>query len=152
MAGRRPKPTALKLIQGNPGRRKLNASEPKPTAGAEPPPGMTDGAVRAWKLVAPQLQRLGLLTEIDSHALMLFCEAHATFTTAREKLAATGEVVRSPKGYPIWNPYLAIRNRSMEQMRQFMIEFGMTPAARSRISTGAGSEDEGDPWLALTAT
>ena len=30
MAGRKPKPTRLKIIQGNPGKRPLNKNEPQP--------------------------------------------------------------------------------------------------------------------------
>ena len=33
MAGRKPKPTAIKELEGNPGKRKLNKKEPKPEKG-----------------------------------------------------------------------------------------------------------------------
>ena len=33
MAGRKPKPTALKKLEGNPGKRKLNTKEPVPAKG-----------------------------------------------------------------------------------------------------------------------
>ena len=33
MAGRKPKPTALKKLEGNPGKRKLNTKEPVPGKG-----------------------------------------------------------------------------------------------------------------------
>lgn len=33
MAGRKPKPTAVKKLEGNPGKRKLNSKEPVPTKG-----------------------------------------------------------------------------------------------------------------------
>ena len=33
MAGRKPKPTALKKLEGNPGKRKLNTKEPVPVKG-----------------------------------------------------------------------------------------------------------------------
>ena len=35
MRGRRPKPTALKLIEGNPGKRPLPRDEPTPPVGAK---------------------------------------------------------------------------------------------------------------------
>jgi phage terminase small subunit len=41
------------------------------------------------------------------------------------------------------SPFLAIRNKALELMHRFAIEFGMTPSARSRVSaTGAESEDD----------
>ena len=33
MAGRKPKPTAVKKLEGNPGKRKLNTKEPNPGKG-----------------------------------------------------------------------------------------------------------------------
>lgn len=33
MAGRKPKPTAVKKLEGNPGKRKLNTKEPVPAKG-----------------------------------------------------------------------------------------------------------------------
>ncbi|MGF0034338.1 hypothetical protein ACQRBN_15455 [Bariatricus sp. SGI.154] len=33
MAGRKPKPTAVKKLEGNPGKRKLNTKEPVPEKG-----------------------------------------------------------------------------------------------------------------------
>ena len=33
MAGRKPKPTAIKKLEGNPGKRKLNKNEPVPAKG-----------------------------------------------------------------------------------------------------------------------
>ena len=33
MAGRKPKPTAVKKLEGNPGKRKLNSKEPVPAKG-----------------------------------------------------------------------------------------------------------------------
>lgn len=36
MAGRKPKPTALKKLEGNPGKRKMNTKEPVPAKGINP--------------------------------------------------------------------------------------------------------------------
>jgi P27 family predicted phage terminase small subunit len=55
------------------------------------------------------------------------------------KLREYGAVLKSPtKGVPLLSPYLTIANRAMEQMRQFLSEFGMSPASRSRIETDEG--------------
>ena len=51
--GRRPKPTHLKLIQGNPGKRSLNDAEPNPPRGVPSPPDhMTSAAKEAWNRLA----------------------------------------------------------------------------------------------------
>jgi phage terminase small subunit len=42
------------------------------------------------------------------------------------------------------SPYLAVANKSMEQMRQLLTEFGMSPASRTRLSVDP-VEAEPDP-------
>jgi phage terminase small subunit len=46
-------------------------------------------------------------------------------------------MVKSPTGFPIQSPYLAIANRQAEIMMRIASEFGFTPASRSRIATPA---------------
>jgi hypothetical protein len=50
MAGRRPKPTHLKVVTGNPGKRKLNDKEPTPAREIpSPPEHLTDWGKVAWE-------------------------------------------------------------------------------------------------------
>ena len=64
--GRKPKPTALKMLEGNPGGRPLNEAEPKPQKKAPRcPPWLEDEAKREWKRMAKVLEQMGLLTEMD---------------------------------------------------------------------------------------
>jgi P27 family predicted phage terminase small subunit len=55
-------------------------------------------------------------------------------------------MVKSPNGFPMQSPYLAVANKAMEQMRGLLTEFGMSPASRTRISVqeppGADAEFE----------
>ena len=44
-----------------------------------------------------------------------------------------------PSGYLQQNPWLTIATKQMEIMHRYMTEIGLTPAARSRVTTGAGS-------------
>ena len=37
------------------------------------------------------------------------------------------------KGYPILNPLLSVINTNLSQMKGFLVEFGMTPASRTRV-------------------
>jgi phage terminase small subunit len=49
-------------------------------------------------------------------------------------------MIKSPQGFPIQSPYLAIANRQAEIMMRIASEFGFTPASRSRISTPSKAE------------
>jgi P27 family predicted phage terminase small subunit len=133
MAGRRPKPTALKALQGNPGHRPLNKREPKPTGTPTCPRFLDEEAKREWKRISTELTTLGLLTSVDRAALAAYCAAYSSWADAEVKLQKFGKIIKTPSGYPIPNPYVSIRNTSLNIMRQYLVEFGMTPASRSRL-------------------
>ena len=49
-------------------------------------------------------------------------------------------MVKSPTGFPMQSPYLAVANRQAEIMMRIASEFGFTPASRSRIATPPPAE------------
>lgn len=66
MAGRKPKPTAVKKLEGNPGKRKLNTKEPVPAKGMPTCPNwLLPEAKSEWKRLAELMNQMGVLTEVD---------------------------------------------------------------------------------------
>lgn len=136
MRGRRPKPTRLKVLTGNPGKRPLNDHEPKPqVARPECPPELGPVARAEWERLAGELTSLRLLTNLDRAALATYCAAYAFWADAIGNIQKYGTMVKSPSGYPIQSPYVAVANRQAEIMMRVASEFGFTPASRSRIAT-----------------
>lgn len=132
--GPAPEPTALKRLKGNPGKRPLNDSEPRPAATLPRCPSHLQGEARAeWKRVAKALHQSGLLTQVDRAALAIYCQAWARWIKAEAQVARHGEVVKSAAGNVMQNPYLSIANRAMKQVQSMARELGMTPSARSQI-------------------
>ena len=141
MRGRRPKPTRLKLLTGNPGRRPLNANEPKPEPVVpECPVELGPVARREWDRLAAELAPLRILTNLDRAALAAYCGAYGMWAEATEAIQKFGTMVKSPTGYPVQSPYVSIANRQAEIMMRIASEFGFTPASRSRISTPSANE------------
>jgi P27 family predicted phage terminase small subunit len=135
MRGRRPKPTRLKVLTGNPGKRPLNKSEPRPTPSApECPPELGPAAQREWARLVGELSALNMITSLDRAALATYCGAYALWAEATEAIQKFGAMVKSPTGYPMQSPYISIANRQAEIMMRIASEFGFTPASRSRIS------------------
>jgi P27 family predicted phage terminase small subunit len=135
MRGRRPKPTSLKVLAGNPGRRPLNPNEPQPELQVpDCPAELGPVARREWDRLVGELAKLNLLTNLDRAALAAYCGAYALWAEATEAIQKFGTMVKSPSGYPIQSPYVAIANRQAEIMMRISSEFGFTPASRSRIS------------------
>ena len=142
MRGRKPTPTHLRLVRGNPGRRPINGNEPSlKDAIPAPPAELTEDARREWRRVAKQLKTAGLLTALDRAALSAYCTAVAQWREAERALArmaaldpvTKGMLVKTSNGNPIQNPMLGIANTARRDMVRFAAEFGMTPSARSRV-------------------
>lgn len=144
VGGTKPVPRKLKILRGNPGQRPLPKNEPQPQASKlKSPVKLSPLARKQWRLVAKQLGELGLLTVLDEHALVLYCEAFARFRKASEELEAKGLMVESPNGYLIPSPCVSIVNQSTSQMMKILTEFGMTPSSRTRVAApGKASKDE----------
>ena len=135
MRGRRPKPTRLKVLTGNPGKHPLNPNEPKPEiAVPECPVELGPVARREWERMVAELGPLRILTQLDRAALAAYCGAYAMWAEATEAIQKYGSMVKSPTGYPVQSPYVSIANRQTEIMMRIASEFGFTPASRSRIA------------------
>jgi P27 family predicted phage terminase small subunit len=131
----------MKVLTGNPGKRPLNVTEPNPAAAVpECPPELGPVAHREWDRLVGELAVLRLLTNLDRAALGAYCGSYALWAEAMEAIQKFGTMVKSPSGYPIQSPYVAIANRQAEIMMRIASEFGFTPASRSRISTPSRAE------------
>lgn len=145
--GRKPKPSALHELEGTRNRRANKNSEPLPT-GVPTCPKHLDKVARAeWKRISVELITLGLLTNIDRAALAGYCSAWSRWIHAEEQVKRFGAVIKSPKsGYPIQNPYLGIAHTSLDFIRKWASEFGLTPASRTRLSVVGTGTTSGDPF------
>lgn len=136
MRGRKPKPTHLKLLDGNPGKRPFNPNEPKPSKRAPTCPShLCPSAKAEWKRLAAQLAILGILSDLDRGAMAAYCQAYGRWVEAERKLQETPMLLKMPSGYVQQNPWLTIANKQLELMHKYLTEFGLSPAARSRVST-----------------
>ena len=135
MRGRKPKPTALKILEGNPGKRAINRAEPIPPPDLPSCPShLSAPAKTEWRRLAAVLHRLGLLSTLDRAALAAYCQAWGRWVEAETRLQETPVMLRTPSGYVQPSPWLAVANKNLELMQKYMAELGMTPASRSRVT------------------
>lgn len=145
-AGRPRKPTAIKQAEGNPGKRPLNTREPKPSRvlGLKCPKWMGEHGKAEWKRITPELARLGLLTLIDQAALELYCcNYDNAVTNYLRMLGKKGDrktedgkdldIFTADTGYQQPTAAFAMFKQSCEQARKLLVEFGLSPAARTRL-------------------
>jgi P27 family predicted phage terminase small subunit len=148
MRGRRPTPSHLRLLQGNPQHMPINKNEPQPppVATVEAPDYLSGYALDEWYRIAPGLRVMGLLTELDVHILAAYCIAYSRWREVEEKLAEMREKDPVTRGLLIdgkINPLVKISRNCATELLRFAGEFGFTPAARTRISLGVGVPDNG---------
>ena len=134
MRGRKPKPTALKRLQGTPGKRPLNDKEPD-VSNKKPrcPSWLSPSAKVEWRRIAGVLHEAGLLTYVDRAALAGYCQAYGRWKDAEEQLETAPLMLETDKGYCYPNPLIGIARGAFEDMSKMAAEFGMTPSARSRL-------------------
>ncbi len=148
MRGRKPKPTAIKRLEGNPGKRPLNKNEPQPPVPESVPRAprhLNHEAKREWRRMIKVLMGLGLYTDVDRAALAMYCQAWGRWVVAERRLAEEGEVLLTATGYHYQNPWRSEANKAQELMRKLISEFGLSPSARSRLSV---PEKPDEPSLA----
>lgn len=153
MAGRRPKPTALRELNAVAGHRPLPKSEPKPAvlAQVEPPEWLGADAAMFWSELSPMLAGGRVLTEFDRPALAGLVAVFGLWLRSYKAIRNGGDFyeTETEDGAKIIRPHPAV-NQEAERWKRFrmmLIEFGMTPAARSRVAK-AGEEGEGDDPVA----
>ena len=108
------------------------AIEPTPIREFEYPPELPLLAREEWNRIVGELIALGVLSKFDRGPLAVYCGAYAIWAEAMEALQKYGTMMKSPNGHPVQSPYVAIVNRQADMMMRIAVEFGFTPAARSR--------------------
>jgi P27 family predicted phage terminase small subunit len=132
--GRRPRPTALKILQGERPSR-INADEiPAPPGAPGPPDDLDPDVAAAYRDLVRLLEPTGVLTALDGLALVAFSQAVSTHRRAAALESAVGPLVRDEHNQPRVNPASRIRRDAGRDVLRWASEFGMTPASRSQIA------------------
>jgi len=137
MRGRKPTPTPLKILHGNPGKRPLPTDEPQPRQGdVTCPEHLDEEAKKEWARMSAELEPLGLLTVVDRAALAAYCQLYSQSIALGDLVKKLGAALfdnstTPPTPYP--NPFIAALNRTLKTMHAFISEFGLSPASRTRI-------------------
>ena len=139
--GPRPEPTIIKMAKGNPGKRPLNKSEPKPPSDDITPPDWVTGVARSkWDQVVPKLIGMGVMTNADIDTIARYCTMHEQYVKYLEQVRRGLDVlvIRDDKGkvkYMQSTPAATMMTKLAASMLRIEQEFGLTPSARTGIAT-----------------
>lgn len=172
--GPKPKPKALRIFEGNPGHIPLNDREPEPEDCQDlvPPEWLSDDcpymdpakkfnanevAKIIWDRVAPVLERLGVLKDIDKDKLARYCylfaqwlkckafiDQHGTEYPIYSEFWAPKEDPETGKTKNVWTkalkklqpyPHISRLVSLSAELGRYEGEFGIGAASRTRIQT-----------------
>ena len=144
--GRKPTPTPLKVVAGNPGKRPLPENEPKPQIGPiEPPPAVADNdlALAEWNYIVPLMVSARIVSQVDRAALAAYCESYARWMACEDLANKSVPLVMGSNDVLKENPAMRVARLERRECIRYAAELGITPSARTRVV--ALPEDKMDP-------
>lgn len=144
------KPAELKVLEGNRGHRPLDLSATfRPEVGLPTiPKGLSAGARKVWKRLAPELLKYNLMSAVYSDTFEDLCETVADVKELRHSIRARQALLReqgkdpaeafeaaSPGGMPVQHPRYQILKSERQQMHSLLAKFGLTPAEQASVTT-----------------
>jgi P27 family predicted phage terminase small subunit len=139
------------MAKGNPGKRKPNKNEPRPTTeGIVPPDYLVGKSLEKWEELRPQLEAMGVLTVADVETLARYCTMYEQWRGYLKQVRDGHDVliVRDDSGkvkYMQSTPAAVRLDKLSVSMLRIEQEFGLTPSARSSISGNQQNEKEINP-------
>jgi len=126
--GPKPKPTELRVLDGDHHKSRYNLSEPRPgsllDADAIPPRVQNlPEALEMWQFLAPKLVTMGIAGDVDRYALEALCVTYA-----------------------MWGLKPSVQMTT--KLQAMLSEFGLTPSSRTRL-VGALPREQESPMAKL---
>lgn len=146
--GPKPEPTIIKLAKGNPGKRRINKAEPKPsTDGIEPPEYLAGKSLEKWHAIIPQLRDMGVMTVSDVETIARYCTMWEQWLKYLDQCRRGLDVlvIRDESGkvkYMQSTPAATMQQKLATSMLRIEQEFGLTPSARTGIVAKKDEEDD----------
>ncbi len=104
---------------------------------SEPPADLQDAGQKRWQELAPQLAAAGLLTQADLPALLLLCRCADEIANCDKHIREQGEYLPGRNGALGPHPAMLQRSRWIDTQHKLLIQFGLTPCARSSVTIAA---------------
>lgn len=151
--GRKTKPTKLKVLEGNPGKRPIQEEPDVSSEIPSSPPHLDEYAKEEWDRLAGGLHILGLLYQVDRGVFAAYCQAYSRWRIAEEAIQESARlktggtkdalIARTTKGTLTKHPMVDISEKAAAAMVKYASEFGLTPSARARLAVSPGGDGTG---------
>ena len=142
-------PTKIKLVKGTFRKNRANPNEPiYPSEIPESPKHLNELGKVEWDRMSKIFLNQGLLSQVDMACLASICQLYGRWAQAESDLNESTLLIKTTSGNIIQNPLLGIANTALKLMNKCLLEFGMTPASRSKVSAKK-SKKKKDPWASF---
>ena len=136
--GPNPKPSKLKVLNGNAGKHNISDKEPQPEEYEEvpePPWYMDYYAKKEWERQIKHLIEKGLVTKADLTMFEEYCQMHAHCVRLHNKIQEEGYEFRTGDDghYRQSAPAASILDKFLTQKTNLAEQLGLTASARTNI-------------------
>ncbi len=143
--GTKPKPTALRLLEGDKHTERINKNEPKPSdSSLVSPVWLTDEGIKLWNNYASVFKNLNTFKKTDEMSFATWCQEMGRYIELQGIITTKGYTTTNIRNGDKAIPEMAMARECLKNARALAIEFGMTPSSRSKLSVPDGS-GETDP-------
>ena len=139
--------TKQKALKGTLQKCRTNSKEPMPIifGKIKPPTYLTAKAKKAFLELARITNAMHILSEGDSLALAMLCDAWAEYRDARDFVHQNGSTYKTTNklGDIMFRarPEVAIASDAYKRVRGLLNDFGLTPAARAKVNSEEADDD-----------
>jgi len=138
MAGRKRTPDALKQLAGTAQPCRMNPDAPPPSEGAiEAPHWLSERGAGVFAELLTIIDRMRIASPDDVAMLAMLASRLEEVELCTAVIEDTGRTYRTvgPSGEMFRaRPEVAMRNEAMRHAQSLLVEFGLSPAARSKVS------------------
>ena len=140
-------PAQAKVLRGNFRPDRDSHGPAVQTKAPDCPVWLPKSAKKYWKEIAPELEKVGLIGLVDSAAFAAHCDSVGKYEEVTRKLKSLDDLMdKTPQNYMVQSALFTIRNKLWDQVIKSSTEFGLTPAARSRVKTETPKQPALNGW------
>lgn len=137
MPGPPPFPKNITVLRGGrraPGTAPTDKQPDLPVKIPLAPDGLSAAEIDTFTNMARRLAGMRVMSEVDVEALVIYSRNWVLATEAQQRVRESSQIIKSPSGYPIKNPWCNIQRDAEDRCMRILEQFGCTPAGRTRVS------------------
>ena len=141
-------PDHLKVLAGTARPGRMNPDAPKvETGAAEAPEWLSGGAADTFDRLSAVLLEMGVASPAYQNAQALLASRLDEIESLSALIEDGGHTYPTDSGIVRARPEVGMRNEAMRHAQSLLSEFGLTPAARSKVSASGNRQE--NPFAAL---